>query len=856
MQQVSTIKGWLLIAVVSVVAVPLCTLFFLYPSCSGLIAGQVGHEAVQLATHLFNNNPAAATLTRESLPPDFSRHVDQAVTDFGLLQVTVFTPAGDIVFSMDWDDDRRAGTIGSFPAQVTSGKAHTRLHTIKQRPVGGQATTLEVAESFVPIMQGDMLVGAMAITTDITDRKQELAALLTRLAVTLFLVVFCLVAALIIIGLKVDRRISRQLQSKEDLRRELDFMQTVLNTVSTVVVVLDKEFRIAFVNRQGEQVSGYSQAEVRGRHPWDFLLLPTESKQVEKGYNQLMQSKQTSRVEHMWLTKAGEQRLMSWTNSILADKNGVPQHIISTGIDITESQQVSSLLGQTKEDWETIFNAIDEAIIINDKNMNVIQANTAAHEILGLAPPDIVGQKCYTLLHGSSHPPEDCLSCATLKTGQPAVAEIFEPHLQKHLKVKAYPRVDEQNNIIGRIHIISDISKRKISEEEQQKLHAQLLQSQKLEAIGQLAGGVAHDFNNLLTGILGFVGLARDQVEENSPISADLGETLELARRASDLTRQLLAFSRRQILEPEPVSLNDLVRNMSKMLKRLLGEDITFDFQPAPKLDRVSADPGQMEQVLVNLAINSRQAMPQGGTLKIETGHVMLDEAEIRLRRVDVVPGPYVRLIVADTGIGIEKSIQELIFDPFFTTKEVGIGSGLGLSTVYGIIKQHNGFIWVDSAPGKGAVFTIYLPVAEQALSIEERDEPPVVATRSATVLVVEDDAAVLQVMERMLSQLGYTVLAATEPDDAEALFDRNKEEVTLLVTDVIMPKKSGIELYNTLAQRVPHLQVLYMSGHTQDMLVQKGVLGSECAFIKKPFSQENLGSKIQALISGSADHF
>jgi len=565
-----------------------------------------------------------------------------------------------------------------------------------------------------------------------------------------------------------------------------------------------------------------------------------------------MQSKQTSHMENSWLTKAGEQRLMSWTNSILADKNGKPQHIISTGFDITESRRLSSLLGQTKGDWEITFNAIDEAIIINDIQMNVIQANTAARKILGLALSEIVGQKCYTLLHGSSQPPSDCLSCASLQSGEPAVAEIFEPHLQKHLKVKAYPRIDEQNNIIGRIHVISDISKRKMSEEEQQKLQAQLLQSQKLEAIGQLAGGVAHDFNNLLTGILGFVGLARDQVDADSPISADLGETIELARRASDLTRQLLAFSRRQILEPEPVNLNDLVQNMSKMLNRLLGEDITLDFQPASELDRVSADPGQLEQVLVNLAVNSRQAMPQGGTLKIETATVLLDEAEIRLRRVEVSPGPYVRLTVADTGMGIDKSIQELIFDPFFTTKEVGVGSGLGLSTVYGIIKQHNGFIWVDSEPGKGAAFTLYLPVAEQVPLAEAEAEPTTVAAWTATVLVVEDDAAVLQVMERMLSQLGYTVLAATEPDEAEAIFDKHKEEVTLLLTDVIMPKRSGRELYDTLAQSVPHLKVLFMSGHTQDMLVQKEVLAPESAFIKKPFSQENLDSKIQSLLSAS----
>jgi len=671
-----------------------------------------------------------------------------------------------------------------------------------------------------------------------------------RIGVPLLLLICCLLAAGIIIGLTADRQFGRQQRLEENLRMDRDFLHAVLNTVSAIVVGLDRQFRIVFFNHQGEETTGYSRAEVLGQHLWDSRLLPADSKQMQTTFEEIMHTGQTRRMENLCRTQNGEQRLMSWTYSNLADKNGRPEYIIATGVDINDSRRISSRLGQAKRDWEATFDVIDEAIIINDNEMNIVKANAAARKIIGLQLPEIIGQKCYALLHGSSEPPDYCLAGAALKTHRPAVAEIYESHLQKHIKVAAYPRIDESNTVIGLIQIISDISKRKSFEEEQQKLQAQLLQSQKLEAIGQLAGGVAHDFNNLLTGIIGFVGLARDQVDNDSPICSDLDETIALAKRASDLTRQLLAFSRRQILEPEPLNLNDLVQNMSKMLKRLIGEDITLEFQPAPELDFVNADPGQIEQVLVNLAVNSRQAMPQGGTLTVATAKVLLDESESLYRQVDIPPGPYIRLTVADTGVGIDKSIQELIFDPFFTTKEIGIGSGLGLSTAYGIIKQHQGFIWVESEPGKGAVFIISLPAAEQKLPAggdlpRPEGDPP-----SATILVVEDDVAVLQVTQRMLSRFGYRVLTAIGPDEAETMFAQNRDAISLLLIDVILPKRNGRELYAALIQSKPSLPVLYMSGHTQDMLVQKGVLGAESAFVKKPFSPDDLRSKIGSLLS------
>jgi two-component system cell cycle sensor histidine kinase/response regulator CckA len=847
MRHFSFIKGLVAAALIAVIILPLFTYFYLYPAFSKLVIRETEIEAKRLASHLISYS-LAETDTSDLLNKHIVTHIDQAVTDFEVLKVKLFTPAGKTVFSTD---QREIGTFNDkayFHDMIADGRPYSKVIKKNTRTLDGELAVRDVVEVYVPISTDNTARGAFEIYYDITNSQQKIYALLKRLNLSLMLIVTVLVLAVALGALRASRKIDRQQKSQESLRRERNFIHTILNTVSVAVMVFDRDLRITFLNHQGEKISGYSLEEVLGRHIWDFLLIPEEADKVRKALGTSLLNGETTRLDSFWVTKHGERRLLSWSNSTLTAVDGEPEYIIATGVDITESKQISSMLMQAKDEWENTFDTIGDAITIHDHEMNIIRANAAAQTIIGRPLSEIVSQKCYLLYHGTTCPPTECASCQTLKSGHPSITETYEPHLDKYLELKAYPRFDKNNKLNGMIHIVRDISQRKMAEEEQHQLQAQLIQSQKMEAIGQLAGGVAHDFNNLLTGIIGYVGLAREQVAADLPAHEDLTETLDLAKRAASLTRQLLAFSRRQILEPDSVNINNLVQDMSKLLQRLIGEDITLSFQPTPDIGQVFADPGQIEQVLVNLAVNSRQAMPNGGNLTITTSEVVLGETESNLRQVIVPPGSYIRLSIADTGIGIDKKIQQQIFDPFFTTKEVGIGSGLGLSTAYGIIKQHNGFIWVESEPGQGATFIIYLPVSESVEESEELGRNFRMVT-SPTILVVEDDAAVLQVMQRMLQNLGYKAMTALGPDEAEEIFLNNRDEISLLLTDVILPLRNGKELFKRLHQQNPSMAVLYMSGHTQDIIIQKGILGKDFPFIKKPFTQDDLGRKLHSLL-------
>ncbi len=848
MNRFLSIKGVTVISLIAVAALPLYAFFALYPGITNFVMQQTERNARKVATHLAAEIQPEILQSGKDLPPHFRQQVTQDVGTLGLMKVKIFLPSGETLFSTEQADIGIFNTATSFHEKVLKGETYSQIIKKDSKSLEGQAVALDVVETYVPITKDTTTVGAFEIYYDITDTIHALGVLLTRLSLILFALVFCLVAAVFVGFLRAHQSVTRQLQSEANLRDEVDFIYTILDSVNATVILLDKKFRITFMNKHGEDSSGYLISEVTGRFVWDFFLLPEEADGVKATLQHVLEKGQSVQGENFWVSKNGEQRLMAWSNSLLGAGKPKDSYIISTGIDITDSRQLTDMLVQANEDWEETFNSIDDAITLHDKNMCIIRANTAVQKITGLSESDILTQKCFKLYHGISCPPNDCPSCTTLKTGRETITETYEPHLQKHLRIKAFPRVDANNNPVGVIHVTRDISHRKKAEEDQIRLQAQLIQSQKLEAIGQLAGGVAHDFNNLLTGIIGFVGLAKDQVDENSPIHSDLTETLDLAKRAASLTRQLLAFSRRQILEPEPVNVTDLLQNMSKMLHRLLGEDISLEYKPTSKGGPITADPGQLEQVVVNLAINARQAMPEGGTLTIETADVILDEGETKPNRLYIPPGTYIKITVQDTGVGISQEIQGQIFDPFFTTKEVGIGSGLGLSTVYGIVKQHKGYTWVESEPGKGAAFIVYLPISE-TLPVEENElrKTPLINGLSS-ILIVEDDLAVLQVTQRMLKNLEYRVYTASNPDEAEKIFLDYMDDISILLTDVILPARNGKELSQKLLGIKPSLKVLFMSGHTQDIIVQKGILQEDTPFIKKPFTQEDLEQKLHSL--------
>ncbi|MBD3267606.1 response regulator, partial [bacterium] len=367
-------------------------------------------------------------------------------------------------------------------------------------------------------------------------------------------------------------------------------------------------------------------------------------------------------------------------------------------------------------------------------------------------------------------------------------------------------------------------------------------QSHKMEAVGQLAGGVAHDFNNLLTTILGCSDMILSEMGRDHEYKDMLEAIKKAGERATSLTRQLLAFSRKQILEPKILDLNHLIFDIHKMLHRMIGENIEYIAIPEKNLVRVKADPGQIEQIVLNLAVNARDAMPDGGKLILETKNVELD-ADFCRNQPDISPGRYAKLVVSDTGHGMDAETAERIFEPFFTTKDKGKGTGLGLSMVYGIMKQSGGHITVESEPGQGTTFELFFPqVKEEESELEEVDESPEIKLRGhETILLVEDDAMVRDFTETILAKHGYTVLSASYADEAFRIHQDHKDPIDLLLTDVVLPKVSGKEIAQTITAFRPGLKVLYMSGYTDEAIVHQGILEEGIRFLPKPFSGPTL---------------
>jgi PAS domain S-box-containing protein len=384
---------------------------------------------------------------------------------------------------------------------------------------------------------------------------------------------------------------------------------------------------------------------------------------------------------------------------------------------------------------------------------------------------------------------------------------------------------------------------------EHKSLESQFLQAQKMEAVGRLAGGVAHDFNNMLNVIIGYGDLMNQELHQHDPLVRYLTEIMKAADRAASLTRQLLAFSQKQISQPQVLNLNDKIRAIQKMLERLISEDIEMAVVLAPSLGAVKADPTHIDQIIMNLVVNARDAMPQGGKLTLETANVSLDESYVQ-RHAYVTPGPYVMLAVSDNGQGMDTATQARIFEPFFTTKENGKGTGLGLSTVYGIVKQNGGYIQVYSEIGQGTTFKVYLPQVQEAVSEIPTAEPLAKELYgSETILVVEDEEMLGNLIYRSLKSYGYTVLVARHGGEALLLCERHPGPIHLLLTDVVMPQMSGIDLSDRLAPLLPDMKVLYMSGYTGNAVVHHGVLDPTVSFIQKPFSAQILVEKIRKIL-------
>jgi signal transduction histidine kinase/CheY-like chemotaxis protein len=463
---------------------------------------------------------------------------------------------------------------------------------------------------------------------------------------------------------------------------------------------------------------------------------------------------------------------------------------------------------------------------------------------------EIINRSCWEIVLGTSEPIENC-PFSRMKETLRRETTILSMNGQWY-NITIDPILDELGHLLGAVNIISDITERKQAEERMKTLQEQFLQSQKMEAIGQLAGGVAHDFNNLLTVINGYSDLILEDIDEKNRFFQDVKEIKKASEHAASLTRQLLAFSRKQILQPKILDINSVVLNMDKMLRRMIGEDIQMVTLLSKDLGRMKADPGQIEQVILNLAVNARDAMPKGGKLTIETANVELDE-EYAHTHINVTPGRYVMLSISDNGIGMSKEIIEHIFEPFFTTKEKEKGTGLGLSTVYGIIKQSGGNIWIYSEPGQGTTFKIYLPQLEKDDEmIEQSDLSHQSLQGSETILLVEDEEGVRRVARAILERNGYSILEASNAEEALRTVQENHSyPIHLLLTDVVMPGMNGRELADRLILKRPGMKVLFMSGYTGNAIIHHEILKVGMAYIQKPFTPNTLTHKVREFLDG-----
>jgi PAS domain S-box-containing protein len=497
--------------------------------------------------------------------------------------------------------------------------------------------------------------------------------------------------------------------------------------------------------------------------------------------------------------------------------------------------------------FKAIFERVAAGIALVDTSGKLLESNSALEKMLGYGKEELRDRSFDDFFH-----PEDAV--ADLPSREELVSGT-----QKHTQIeKRFVRKDgsfvwglvnvsllrgEKEDPEFIIFIIEDITKRK-------HLENQFFQSQKMETIGKLAGGVAHDFNNLLTVLSGYTQLCLLGVEEGHPLKANLEEIRKATEKASALTHQLLAFSRRQIMDMKVLDLNGVLKDLDKMLRRIIGEDVELKILPARDLGRVRTDLGQIEQVILNLVVNARDAMPKGGTLLLETANVVLDEEYVRFH-VGVRPGRYVMLAVTDTGSGMTAEVREHIFEPFFTTKEKGKGTGLGLSTVYGIVKQSGGTVWVYSEINRGTTFKIYLPRIEEEidslLSSETKESAP---KGTETVLLVEDDTSVRELAARILRDQGYTVLEAVHGDEAiDTGRDPAHKRIDLLLTDVVMPRLGGRELVNRFRNLHPEARVLFTSGYSDLTMTHQALITPGDPFLQKPFSPMTLAKKVREVL-------
>jgi two-component system cell cycle sensor histidine kinase/response regulator CckA len=590
-------------------------------------------------------------------------------------------------------------------------------------------------------------------------------------------------------------------------------------------------------NEGATRLYGYSAAEMIGRSIG--RLIPDDRPlELDDLMRRVRAGEHFDRFQTIRRRKDGTRVHISLSLSSMRDNAGNIVGATGVGRDVTARIATEEALHRTLEQLQAVVSSVPMVLWALDRDGIVTLSEGTLLEKLGFKPGQLVGSSALEMFSANKEIIDH------MRRALDGEHEHFTiPYGSVTVETWYVPIRDSEGRLQGTLGMGLDITERV-------RLEEQFRQAQKMDAVGRLAGGIAHDFNNLLTAILGYADLVLDELPAGSALAADIDQIRKAGQSASSLTRQLLAFSRRQLLKPEIICINDVVTRTETLLRRVIGEHIVLFTRLDPALAYASADPGQIEQVIVNLAVNASDAMPNGGHLTIETGNVVIDAA-FAAAHVGARTGPHVMMKVSDDGIGMDEAIQKQIFEPFFTTKEKTKGTGLGLSTVYGVVKQSDGTIWVESAPGRGAAFTIYLPVVNAPLTahVESPSSTLKLDEGQETILLVEDQDDVRRVASAILRHGGYSVVEAAHPRAALAIVRDGQTHFDLLLTDVVMPDMSGRELAKFVGEIRKDLKVLYTSGYAEDAIVEDGVLEAGLAFLPKPFTPKTLLQAVRATL-------
>ncbi len=653
--------------------------------------------------------------------------------------------------------------------------------------------------------------------------------------------------------------ITRRELSEAALRHRTEELQLILDTVPATIWFKDKDNNILRVNKAACDMMGLPATGIENKHASEIFPGWLAEKYYRDDLEVISSGKPGMGIEEQIINAAGELRWVNTDKVPWFDAKGNLAGVLAFVVDVTERKRTEREREKLQSALVAASNRI--ALHVRQTPLGIIEFecdgaicewNPAAEKIFGYSRQEAVGRHWRFLV-----PAENLEQMGevwnSVVTGCSNSSSVSENRTQEGrliicdwLNTKL---VDSNGRVIGVASFVQDITERKMAEQERERLQSQLLQAQKLESVGRLAGGVAHDFNNMLGVILGHSELALEKIEPGHPACHDLLEIAAAANRSANLVRQLLAFARKQTIVPRVLNLDEAVGSVLNMIQRLIGENIRLNWEPGEGVWPVRMDPTQVDQILANLCVNARDAIAGIGGINIETGNTSIDE-NYCMRRLDASPGEYVVLSVQDDGAGMEDKTLARLFEPFFTTKEVGKGTGLGLSTVYGIVRQNGGFIDVDSKPGRGTTFRIHLPRTDAPHSQPRPGEPSLVSHKGTeTILLVEDEISILELGKSILERCGYKVLTANAPEEALKLAKNYSSRIDLLITDLIMPTMNGKDLAEKLSEIVPGLHNLFMSGYTGEALAESGVVSERIYFLQKPFSLKTLTAKVREVL-------